>query len=146
MREQLMTRRAPGAVAEARARQASSPGGVVVRGLTVAAVLLSADIHLALYADGFADISVIGPLFLLNAAGGIVIGVVLLVWRHWLPVLGAIGFGALTLAAFLLSRTVGLFGVHELTWDAQSVLAMIADAVAFAGGVALLLRSRERGR
>lgn len=146
MREQLMTRRTPGAAAEARARHASSPGGVVVRGLTVAAVLLSADIHLALYADGFSDISVIGPLFLLNAAGGIVIGVALLVWRHWLPVLGAIGFGALTLAAFLLSRTVGLFGVHELTWDAQSVLAMIADAVAFAGGVALLLRSRERGR
>lgn len=145
MWDQLTTRRAP-EVAAGRARHASSAGNVVARGLTAAAVLLSADIHLALYFDGFSDISVIGPLFLLNAAGGIVIGVAVLAWRHWLPVLGAIGFGALTLAAFLLSRTVGLFGVHEQLWDAQSVLAMIADAVALVGGLALLVRARERRR
>lgn len=145
MREQLMTRLAPEAVA-GRSGHAASAGDLVARGVTVAAVLLSADIHLALYFDGFSDISVIGPLFLLNAVGGIVIGVAVLVWRHWLPVLGAVGFGALTLAAYLLSRTIGLFGVHEQIWDPQSVLAMIADAVAVVGGLALLAGSRVRRR
>lgn len=145
MGERLMTRRVA-AFDTGRTRLAPSTGDTVTTALTAAAVLLSADIHLALYFDGFSDISLIGPLFMLNAVGGIVIGVAVLAWRHWLPVLGAIGFGAATLAAYLTSRTVGLFGVHEQTWDAQSVLAMVADAVAFVGGVVLLVRMRARDR
>jgi hypothetical protein len=144
MRQQLMTRLAPEAAGHA--RHASSAGGLVLRLLTAVAVLLSAGIHLVLYFDGFSDLSVVGPLFMLNAVGGIVIAVAVLAWRHWLPALGAVGFGALTLAAYLVSRTVGLFGVHELAWDAQGVLAMMGDIIALVGGLALLVRTWERRR
>jgi hypothetical protein len=119
-------------------------GAAAMTGLLAAAVLLSADIHLALYFNGYSGIPVIGPLFLLNTAGGILIGVAVLIWRHWLPLLGALGFGAATLTAFLLSRTVGLFGLHLTTWDPQAVLAMTGDTVAIITGVALLLRRRTR--
>ncbi|HEX6446290.1 MAG TPA: hypothetical protein VF053_14440 [Streptosporangiales bacterium] len=144
MRQQLMTRLAPEAAG--RARHASSARHLVLRAVTAAAVLLSAGVHLVLYFDGFSEIPVIGPLFMLNAVGGIVIAAAVLVWRHWLPVLGAVGFGALTLAAFLMSLTVGLLGVHETTWNTPEVLAMIGDVVALVGGLVLLVRPRERRR
>lgn len=70
-----------------------------MRGLTAGAVLISAYIHLELWFEGFGQISVIGPLFLLNAAGGLVIAVAVL-GRWWPGALGAAGFGALTLAAY----------------------------------------------
>lgn len=119
----------------------------VVRGLVAAAVLLSADIHLVLYLDGFADIPVIGPLFLVNVVAGLIIGVAVLIIRHWFVAFVAAGFGAATFAAYLISATVGLFGVREQTWDAQAVLAAVSEVVAAVGGVVLLavwLRSRTR--
>ena len=121
-------------------RHVAEPGTVtVLRGVVAASVLLSADIHLVLYAEGFSDIPVIGPLFLVNVVAGLAIGVVMLVWRHWLPVLAAVGFGAATFGAFVMSRTVGLFGIREMLWDVQGVLAAVAEVVAVVGGVALLL-------
>ena len=114
------------------------------RGVAAAGVLLSADVHLVLYFDGFKDIKVIGPAFLLNAIGGIVIGVAVLVWRHWLPLVAAIAFGISTLTAFYISATVGLFGVHETLTGNQVVLAEIAEWVAIAGaGTALVGRAQE---
>ncbi len=53
---------------------------------------------------------IIGPLFLVNVVAGVVIAIAVLVWRHWLPLLAAAGFGAATLVAFLPDRTIGLFG------------------------------------
>ena len=76
-------------------------------------MLVSAGVHLYLWFDGFSDQNVIGPAFLLNAAGGLVIAVLLVTWRHWIPPLLALGFGVSTLGAFVVAATVGLFGVHE---------------------------------
>ncbi|HEY3501869.1 MAG TPA: hypothetical protein VGN37_03645 [Actinocatenispora sp.] len=113
-------------------------GVEVLRGLTAAGVLLSADIHLELWVTGFRDISVIGPLFLLNAIGGLVIAVVMLAWRHWLPAFAAAGFGAATLVAFLLSMTGGgLLGVHETLAGTPQRLAFAAEIVALVCGLAL---------
>ena len=116
------------------------------RGLAAAGVLLSGDVHLVLYFDGFSDIKVIGPVFMLNAIGGIVIGLAVLLWHHWLPLLAAIGFGLATLAAFYVSATVGLFGVHETFGGNQVVLAEIAEWVAIAGGTLALLAERRKAR
>lgn len=116
------------------------------RGVVAAAALLSADVHLVLYVEGYSGIAVIGPLFLVNVLAGLAIGLGMLVWRHWLPVLAAVGFGAATFAAYLTSRTVGLLGVHEQTWDAQGVLAAVAEIVAVVGGVAVLAAGRLRSR
>ena len=69
-------------------------------------------------------------LFLLNAVAGVVIAVLLVAWKHWIPFFLVLGLGACTLGAFTISATVGLFGLHEhwvgnLVWTAA-----IAEAVA----------------
>ncbi|MGQ0715782.1 MAG: hypothetical protein ACT4NP_00470 [Pseudonocardiales bacterium] len=73
-------------------------------------------IHLQLWADGFREVPVIGPLFLLNAIGAAVLAAALLVVPvHLLRVVAAVTavFTAGTLAGLILSLTVGLFGVQE---------------------------------
>jgi hypothetical protein len=110
-----------------------------MRVLAAAAVFVSALVHLYLWQDGMKDADVVGPAFLLNAVGGTGIAVLLLVWRHWLPALLAIGFGLSTLTAFVLSATVGLFGVEE-GWTGWAVwTAAIAEVVAVVVGARLLL-------
>ena len=118
---------------------------IAVAIVAVAGVLLSADVHLDLwYSQGFRDIPTIGPLFLLNAVSGVLIGLVVLSWSHWLPPLVAAGFGAGTLAAFYLSVSVGLFGLHEVASGQPQVLAEIAEYVAVVfGGLASWMLWRQ---
>jgi hypothetical protein len=115
---------------------------MMIRMLTAAGVLVSGVVHLKLWFDGFRDLHVIGPAFMLNAVAGLVIAVLLVAWRHWIPLLLALGFGACTLGAFVISATVGLFGVHEV-WTGGAVLtAAFCEVVAVLGGVAALLQER----
>jgi hypothetical protein len=100
-----------------------------MRILAAVAVLVSAAVHLKLWFDVFRDTDVIGPAFMLNAVGGVVIAVLLVTWRHWLPLLLAVGFGASTLGAFVVSATVGLFGVHEAWRGGYVFTAAIAEVV-----------------
>ena len=105
-----------------------------------AAVLVSAAVHLYLWINGFRDLSVFGPAFLLNAVGGAVIAVLLVTWRSWVPALLTAGFGVSTLVAFILSATVGLFGLHE-RWVGWPVwTAAVAEVVAIVVGALLLVR------
>src|SRR5215468_9536576 len=120
----------------------------VSRGLAAAGVFLAAVVHLDLWAQGFRSIETIGPLFMLNFVAGMIIGLGVLVWRHWLPALAAAGFGAATVAAFWISVIHGLFGVKETTAGSSEILAEIAEysAVAFAllAVVVLLWRPKSR--
>jgi len=112
--------------------------GDALTAVGVTGVLLSAAVHLQLWAEGLGSGTVIGPLFLLNAAGGLAIGLAALLWRHWLPVLAVLGFGVATLAAFWLSVTVGLFGFHETADGVPQLLCEIAELVAAACALAVL--------
>jgi hypothetical protein len=113
---------------------------MTMRVLAAAAVAVSAVIHLVLWLDGMRDSDVVGPAFMLNAVGGAVIAVLLLVWRHWIPPLLALGFGLSTLGAFVISTTVGLFGV-ESTWEGwEAWTAAVSEVVAIVTGAVLLLR------
>lgn len=120
---------------------------MAVRGLAAVVVLVSAAVHLYLWFDGMRDADVVGPAFLLNAVGGAGIAVLLVVWRHWVPAFLAVGFGLSTLAAFVISATVGLFGVEE-DWTGWAVWASaVSEVVAVVAGGLLLrddnpLRSR----
>ena len=103
------------AAAPARSRPA------LTRGLRVAGALLLAAmgwLHLDLWADGYRTIEVIGPAFLLNGIAGSGLAVLLLAapgrLLTWAAALGAL-VAAATLAALLLSTTVGLFGFVEST-------------------------------
>lgn len=112
-----------------------------MRVLAAVAVLVSAVVHLYLWwFEGYRDIDMIGPAFLLNGVGGAVIAVLLVAWAHWVPAFLALGFGASTLGAFVLSTTVGLFGVQE-QWQGWAVwTSAVSEVAAILLGGALLLR------
>jgi hypothetical protein len=112
-----------------------------MRILAAIAVAVSGVVHGYLWwFEDYRDIDMIGPAFALNAVGGVVIAVLLLVWKHWIPAFLTLGFGASTLGAFVLSTTVGLFGVNE-QWDGWAVwTAAISEAIAIVTGAVLLLR------
>jgi hypothetical protein len=112
---------------------------MIVRIVAAAALLVSAAVHLYLWNEGVREDDVIGPAFLLNAVGGAVIAVLVMAWRHWIPPFLTIGFGIMTIAAFVVSATVGLFG-FESTWEGWEVwTSKIAEVVAIAAGARLLM-------
>ena len=121
-----MTTHAPG--------RATSRVAWAARWLTALAVLVSAVVHLYLWNEGMSSVDVIGPAFLVNGVGGIVIAVAVLVWRHWLPLLAAAGFGAATLGAYVMSRTVGLAGVRETIWTTEAVVSAVVEVLAIMRG------------
>lgn len=115
-----------------------------LRLLGAAAVLVSAAVHLVMWFDGVRDQHVIGPAFMLNAIGGLVIAVLLVVrpgrLPGWLPALLTLGFGLSTLGAFTVASTVGLFGVHT-HWSGGYVwTATVSEVVAIVVGAVLLSR------
>ena len=112
--------------------------------VAAAGVMLNAVVHLDLYiVDGFRDIDVIGPLFLVNAVAGLVIGVIMLVWRHWLPLIAAIGFSLATFVAFWISVIWGLFGIKEIADGAPQILSMAAEIVAILAALVALVTGRS---
>jgi hypothetical protein len=109
--------------------------------VAAAAVTVSALLHLRMWFNGVRDQSV-GPAFMANAIGGVVIAVLLLTWRHWLPLLLAVGFGLSTFGAFVIAATVGLFGVHDHWTGGYVWTAVISELVAV---TAALLAARHEG-
>jgi hypothetical protein len=107
------------------------------------AVLVAAAIHLEQWFLVFRDNAIMGPAMLVNFVGGVVIGVLVLVWQHWLPLLLAVLFGAATLGAFLVSTTpMGLFGVHEHWTIWEVFVAAAAEVVAIVVGLVGLRANR----
>ncbi|GAA3808222.1 hypothetical protein [Nocardioides panacisoli] len=106
-----------------------------IRILAAVAALVSAGVHLYLWSDGMRHEHLVGPAFMVNAVAGVVIAVLLVTWRHWVPLFLVVGFGASTLGAFVLASTVGLFGTHE-SWTGNYVwAAAISEAVAIVAGL-----------
>lgn len=107
------------------------------------AVLASVAIHLTLWFQGMRTVHVIGPAFLVNVAGGLVIATLLVRWPH--PGAGVLAacFGAATLGAFTLASTIGLFGDHE-RWQGLSVFgAATVEIVAIVAGLMILLEDPD---
>jgi hypothetical protein len=93
-------------------------------------------IHLELWADGYRDISVIGPLFLVQGIASIVLAVAIVALR-WLALLaaGAVA-GVATAIGLLLSVYVGLFGYTESLSVSYAELSL---AVEFTAAFVLLV-------
>jgi len=91
----------------------------------------TAAIHLDLYLTGFQNIPTIGWLFLLQVIAGFVLAAAVLATGN--PVMAALGagFALATLAGYLLSIWIGLFGFTEVRTTAGIVAGLI-EVAAFA--------------
>jgi hypothetical protein len=103
-------------------------------------------IHLELWADGYRDISVIGPLFLIQAIASIILAVAVVALR-WLVLLaaGAVA-GVATAVGLLLSAYVGLFGYTESLSVPYAVLSLAVEftaAFVLLAGAGVLALVRE---
>ncbi|MDQ7803315.1 hypothetical protein Q5425_06210 [Amycolatopsis sp. A133] len=115
----------------------------VLRIVVAAALLGSAGVHYFLWTQDYPGLT--GTLFLLDAIAGLVLAIAVLAWRHWLPALGAAGFGALTLGAYVLAATVGFMGNHDQFNSQPEYWGVITEAVCIVGGLALLfVKDRRR--
>lgn len=131
--------------ARASGRPSRAPVARAARAVTALAVLVSAVVHLYLWNDGMREVDVIGPGFLLNGVGGIAVAVAALAWRHWLPLLAAAGFGAATLGAYVLARTVGLAGVRETITTPEAVVSAVVEVLAIVFAFVAWRAERRRG-
>lgn len=105
-------------------------------------------IHLDLWLDGYRDIDVIGPAFLLNTVAGFGLALLALLtpgrFLTWVAGVGAL-VSAGALGALLLSTTVGLFGFTESTAAAlwwESFWVELAAVVVLAALTVLAARRR----
>lgn len=131
--------------ARASGRPSRAPVARAARAVTALAVLVSAVVHLYLWNDGMREVDVIGPGFLLNGVGGIAVAVAVLAWRHWLPLLAAAGFGAATLGAYVLARTVGLAGVRETITTPEAAVSAVVEVLAIVFAFVAWRAERRRG-
>lgn len=108
--EGVGSRRAPAGAGHA------APRSVIVwQVLSALLLLIMAGIHLYLVFDGVG--ATLGKLFVLNAIGGLVLAIAMVVLRGRLLLLASVLstlFMAGTLLALVLALTVGLFGITEV--------------------------------
>ncbi len=119
------------------------------RVLTALVVAISAAVHLYLVASqgyGGGTGNWLATAFWLQGVGGLVLAVLVLVWRSPLPLLGAAGFGASTLAGFLLAVYLpdGVFGVQSQWAGWQEWVSAITEALAVVFALAALSAERAR--
>ena len=112
-----------------------------------ALIVWSGVIHLQLWSDGYRSISVIGPLFLIQGAGGIALAVVLAVLRRLVLLAAGAVMMAATAAGLLLSAGIGLFGFQEslaVPYAMSSLVVEFTGAAVLAAASALVLAARPR--
>jgi hypothetical protein len=128
---QLLLRK-PGTLQSQTARVAV----LVLAAIGAAFLVWSGVIHLKLWSDGYKDVSVIGPLFLVQGIASIVVAVAIVAFR-WLALLaaGAVA-GVATAVGLLLSADVGLFGFKE---NLSVTYAELSLAVEFTAAFVLLV-------
>jgi hypothetical protein len=118
--------RGPGALRSSAARAA-----VLVLAATGAGFLAwSGVIHLELWADGYRDISVIGPLFLVQGIASWLLALVIVAFRRLVLLAAGAAAGLATAAGLLLSVHVGLFGYVESLAVPYAVLSLAVECTA----------------
>ena len=117
----------------------------LARWATALLVAAAGAIHLYLYFDYFHRVHVVGVLFLLNAATGLVLGAALLARRELPLLLAAAGYAIGTLVAFAVSTRWGLFGYRETFWGSWQEAAGGVELTAAALALVLLAGRRSGG-
>jgi hypothetical protein len=104
----------------------------LTRLLAAGLLLAGGVIHFDLWRGGYRHIPQIGPLFMANFVGSIVLATALVSSRRATFAVGGIVFAAGSLAALVLSRTVGVFGFTETVWTSQAIRTFASEAGAIA--------------
>lgn len=110
-----------------------------------AALLLVAGglVHLELWNGGYRAIPKIGPLFMANFLGSIALAVALVASRRASIALAGILFAAGSLAALVLSRTVGVLGFTEAIWTTEATKTLAVEVGAIVALAAALMVQRR---
>jgi hypothetical protein len=119
-----------------------------LRVLVALAVAVSGAVHLYLVADqgyGGGDGNWLEYAFWAQGVGGLVLAVLLLVWRSVWPLLGAVAYGIGTLGGFLLAVYLpdGLLGVQSVWGGWPEIVSALTEALAIVGGLAAIVAERR---
>jgi hypothetical protein len=109
----------------------------------------SSVIHLQLWSDGYRSISVIGPLFLIQGISGILLAVILVVFRRLVLMAAGAVLLASTAVGLLLSASIGLFGYQEsllVPYAKTSLVVEFAGAAILVAAAALVLAGWWSGK
>lgn len=106
-------------------------------------VLAGGYIHFDLWRDGYRAIRYIGPLFVANAVVSVLLVLALLLRPDARVALAGVVFSMGSLAALVLSRTIGLLGFTERGWSDMAVQATTAEIGAVVA-IALVVVARRR--
>ncbi|HEY6314458.1 MAG TPA: hypothetical protein VIY52_27185 [Streptosporangiaceae bacterium] len=112
-----------------------------------ALLVWSGVIHLQLWSDGYRDISVIGPLFLLQGIASIALAVAVAAFRRLALLAAGAVLAAATAAGLLLSAGVGLFGYVEslaVPYAKTSLVVEFTGAAVLTAAAAIILAARFR--
>jgi predicted lipoprotein with Yx(FWY)xxD motif len=113
------------------ARQRTQPGQLILRVAGAGLLAATGAIHLDLYLTGYRTIPTIGWLFLLQVIAAFGLAAAVLLTGSRLAAAAGAGFAVATLAGYLLSIWVGLFGFTEVRTTA-GIVAGIIEVAAFA--------------
>lgn len=120
---------------------------ILVRIAFASSLVASAISHAYLYVHGYQHIPTIGTAFLIQASVSFAVALLVLAGGpDWLRWAGAAVAGG-SLVAFVLSRTVGIFGFSERGWDptpyaAISVISELLTVLLWAGRLRWRLPAR----
>ena len=112
-------------------RHRTQPGQLILRVAGAGLLAATGAIHLDLYLTGYRTVPTIGWLFLLQVIAAFALAVAVLLSGSRLAAVAGAGFALATLAGYLLSIWVGLFGFTEVRTTA-GIVAGIIEVAAFA--------------
>ncbi len=123
------------------------PLALALLALAAVATMLAGFEHARLWHRGYAEVEIVGPLFLLNAIATAVVVVCLVFDRVALFVLGTIGICAGSLVSILISHSAQFFEFREGGYDGAAKVIVVAEiaglVLALAGVVAGGLRRHK---
>ena len=93
-----------------------------------ASLAVSAVIHAYLYIHGYQHIPMIGTAFLIQASVSFSLALLIVAGGPWWLQWAAAAMAGGSLVAFVLSRTIGLFGFSERGWDPSPHAAIAVGA------------------
>jgi hypothetical protein len=126
-----------------------TPIGLLLLALAAVAVLVAGFEHARLWHRGYAEVEVVGPLFLLNAIGSTVVVLCLVFDRVALFALGSLAICVGSIVSILLSHNVSFFHFREGGYDTTAKVILYAEVVGavltLAGAALGGLRLRHAG-